>query len=51
MADPEEMDEETQAWLDAGLADLRVALDELEKDIPPDELEAWLASFEAMDES
>ena len=51
MADPEEIDEETKAWLDAGLADLQAALDEIEQGIPPEELEAWLASFEAMDES
>lgn len=47
MTDPEEMDEETKAWLDAGLSDLRAALDEIERDVPPEELEAWLASFRA----
>lgn len=51
MANPEEMDEETKAWLNAGLADLQMALDELEKDIPPEEIKAWLVSSKVVDEA
>lgn len=43
--------EDEKLLLESGIADLQAALDELERDIPPAELEAWLASFEAMDES
>ena len=43
--------EDGKLLLESGTADLQKALDELEQDIPPEELEAWLASFKAMDES
>ncbi len=34
-------------WLVNGTADLQAALDEIEADLPPGEVDAWLASFEA----
>ena len=38
-------------WLETSTADLQVALDEIERDIPPAELEAWLASFGVVNEA
>ena len=37
--------------LESGTADLQAALDDLERDIPLKELEAWLASFKVVDEA
>jgi hypothetical protein len=39
---PEEMDSETKAWLDGAAYDMAASLAEIEKDVPPDELKAWL---------
>jgi DNA-binding Xre family transcriptional regulator len=39
---PQEIESETRAWLDGAAYDMGKALDELEKDIPRAELEAWL---------
>lgn len=40
-----------ELWLTTGTADLQAALDEIEQDIPPEELEAWLASFGVVDKA
>jgi hypothetical protein len=37
----EEMDEETRAWMDAGLEDMAARLADIEKDVPPEKLAAW----------
>ena len=38
----EEMDSETKAWLDGAAYDMADRLTEIEKDVPPEELAAWL---------
>lgn len=40
-------EDDTAALLEAGAVDLGAQLAELEKDTPKEELDAWLASFEA----
>jgi hypothetical protein len=37
--------DQDQAWLDASAADLAAHLADLEKDVPPEELNAWQGSF------
>lgn len=34
-----------QAWLDSSAADLATQLDDLEQDVPPEELNAWQGAF------
>ncbi len=41
----EEMDGETKAWLDGAAYAMADRLAEIEKDVPPEELKAWHASF------
>ena len=41
----EEMDSETKAWLDMAGEDTMKAIREAEKDVPPEELAAWLEAF------
>lgn len=43
--EPLEMDEESKAWLDSSAADLLERLEEIEKDVPPEELAAWHKSM------
>ena len=40
-----ETDDETDALLALGTADLQRQLDDLERDVPPGELDAWLKAF------
>jgi hypothetical protein len=39
---------EDRAWLDAGANDVARALAEAEDEIPPEDLQAWLAAFESL---
>lgn len=42
-----EMADEDRAWLNAGIASMTEALEDLEADVPPDELKSWLAAFDS----
>jgi hypothetical protein len=42
--EPLEMDEETKEWLEMAGTDTMKAIHEAEKDVPPEELAAWLES-------
>jgi DNA-binding Xre family transcriptional regulator len=42
--EPLEMDEETKEWLEMAGTDAMKAIHEAEKDVPPEELAAWLES-------
>lgn len=41
-----EMADEDRAWLNAGIASMAKALEDLEAEVPPEELKTWLAAFD-----